>query len=92
MGSVGELAEAGYTGFIEAEAAEHQAISEQLTTILRGGEGGDLTLKMRCSLADLTIVAGLVTAVVPPYAHSVGMIAAGAAARKTWGCKKLDKA
>jgi len=90
-GSIGELAEAGYAGFVEAEAAEHLSISQQLTTILGGGAGGDLTLRMRCKLADLTIVAGLVTAVVPPHAHATGIIAAGAAARRAWHCRKLDE-
>lgn len=90
-GSIGELAEAGYSGLMVAEAAEQKSLSEKLTSLLQGGNGGDLSLRIRCNLADLTIVAGLVSAVVPPHAHAVGIIAAGGSARATWKCKQLDK-
>lgn len=87
---IGELVETGYSGFMEVEAVEQKSLSEKLTSLLRGGNGGDLSLRIRCNLADLTIVAGLVSAVVPPHAHAVGIIAAGGAARTTWKCKQLD--
>lgn len=90
-GQIGELAETGYSGFMAAEAAEQKSLSEKLTSLLQGGNGGDLSLRIRCNLADLTIVAGLVSAVVPPHAHAVGIIAAGGSARATWKCKQLDR-
>lgn len=77
-GDIGALAESGYNGFMANEAAEQKSLSEKLTSLMRGGNGGDLSIRIRCNLADLTIVAGLVSAVVPPHAHAVGIIAAGA--------------
>ena len=89
---IGEIVEVGYRGFIEAEAEEQKSLSEKLTTLLQGGSASDLSLKIRCRLADLTIGAGLVSAVVPPHAHAAGIIAAGSAARKVWRCAQLDDA
>lgn len=88
---IGELIEAGYNGFMAAEVSEQRSLSEKLTSLLAGSGAGDLSLRIRCNLADLTIVAGLVSAVVPPHAHAVGIIAAGSGARTTWKCKDLDK-
>lgn len=90
-GRIGGLTEAGYSGFMRAESLEQKSLSEKLTGLLQGGSGGDLSLRIRCNLADLTIVAGLVSAVVPPHAHAVGIIAAGSGARTTWKCKQLDR-
>lgn len=89
-GNVGGLVETGYTGFIEAEAAEHRSINEKLTAILAGNGGGDLSLRMRCNIADLTIVGGLISAFIPPHVLAAPIIAAGSTARKTWGCGRLD--
>jgi hypothetical protein len=88
--NIGQLVEDGYSNFIEAEADEQSSLSEQLVAILRGGGAGDLSRKMLCSVADLTIVAGLVTAVIPPHAHAAAIIAAGGASRKIWKCAQLD--
>jgi hypothetical protein len=92
-GGVIPFAQQTYESIVDMLPNERAELNNQWSTLQGGGAGvGDLSRKFMCKLADIMMVGGAVSTVVPPHLHGPATFASGLAIYRSHKCWELDPA